>query len=95
MVPQLRLCALNAGGPGSIPGQGTGSHRLQLKTPHATTKMRHSQVNVNFKGSRLLLRAQADAAGDNEWQTVWDSTWSQPANQLSHLLLLPHVIWSY
>ena len=152
----------------------------------------NSQINVNFKGSRLLiLWAQVDAAGDNGWQLLWDaaaaaaqscqscltlcdpiegsppgspslgfsrqehwsglpfpspmhesekwkwsrsvvsdsqrphglqptrllrpwdfpgkstgvgchcllqlwdSTWSQPANQLSHLLLLPHVIWSY
>ena len=66
VVQQLRLCALNAGGQGSIPGRGTGSHMLQLKTPHATTKTRHSQINTNFKGSRLLiLWAQADAAGDN------------------------------
>ena len=28
----LRLCTANAGGPGSIPGQGTGSHMLQLRT---------------------------------------------------------------
>ena len=30
--------AANAGGPGSIPGQGTRSHMLQLKIPHAVTK---------------------------------------------------------
>ena len=41
----LRLCTPNAGGPGSIPGQGTRSHMPQLrirmpqlKIPHATTK---------------------------------------------------------
>ena len=38
VVQQLRLCAPNAGGPGSIPGQGTRSHMLQLKVLHATTK---------------------------------------------------------
>ena len=38
VVQWLRLCAPNAGGPGSIPGQGTGSHMTQLKIQHATTK---------------------------------------------------------
>ena len=31
VVQQLRLCVPNAGGPGSIPGQGTRSCTLQLK----------------------------------------------------------------
>ena len=46
MVQWLRLYASNAGGPGSIPGQGTKSHMLQLrvsmvqlKIPRVTTKM--------------------------------------------------------
>ena len=30
-VQWLRLCAPNAGGPGLIPGQGPGSHLLQLR----------------------------------------------------------------
>ena len=30
VVQGLRLCAPNAGDPGWIPGQGTGSHMLQL-----------------------------------------------------------------
>ena len=34
----LRLHAPNAGDLGSLPGQGTRSHKLQLKTLHATTK---------------------------------------------------------
>ena len=45
VVQWLRLRARNAGGPGSIPGQGTrphmlqlSVHMLQLKIPHATTK---------------------------------------------------------
>ena len=52
VVQWLRLCAPNAGGPDSIPGQGTRSHmsqrrvcRLQLKIPHSTTKTWYSQVN--------------------------------------------------
>ena len=34
-----------AGGPGSIPGQGTRSHREQLKIPGAATKTIRSQIN--------------------------------------------------
>ncbi|TEA37365.1 hypothetical protein DBR06_SOUSAS1910057, partial [Sousa chinensis] len=51
VVQWLRLCAPNAGGLGSIPGQGTRSfmpqlrvHMLQLNIPHAATKTRHSQI---------------------------------------------------
>ena len=52
VVQWLRLCAPNAGGPGSIPGQGTRAHMPQLrdcmphvKVPHATTKTQCSQIN--------------------------------------------------
>ena len=34
VVQWLRLCAPNAGGPGSIPGQGTRSHKQQLRRSH-------------------------------------------------------------
>ena len=34
----LGLHAFNAEGPGSIPGQGTRSHMLQLKITHTATK---------------------------------------------------------
>ena len=47
VVQQLRHCAPNAGGPGSIPSQGTGSHMPQLKIPSATaktTEMQYSQI---------------------------------------------------
>ena len=62
MIQWLRLQALNAGRPGSIPGQGTRSHMpqlrdrmSQLKTPYATrvailcttTKTQHSQINIS------------------------------------------------
>ena len=33
MVQLLGLCALNAGGPGSNPGQGTRSYMKQLRVP--------------------------------------------------------------
>ena len=45
VIQWLRLCALNAGDPGSIPGQGIRSHMSQLKIPCATTKIWHSQIN--------------------------------------------------
>ena len=61
VVQWLRLCAPNAGGLGSIPGQGTRSHMLQLrvhvpqlkkdpacpnwKIPHAATKIPHSGIS--------------------------------------------------
>ena len=42
MVQWLRSCAHNAGGPGSIPGQGTRSClRTATKSPHAATKRSH------------------------------------------------------
>ena len=44
MVKQLRLCAPNAGGPGSIPGQGTRS-----RTPHGAAKKKKR------KGIDMLL----------------------------------------
>ena len=38
VVQWLRLPAANAGGLGSIPGQGTRSHMLNTKRSHAVTK---------------------------------------------------------
>ena len=54
VVQWLGLCASNAGGPGSIPGQGTRSHMPQLRSKVlcATTKTGYSQidgVNILFK----------------------------------------------
>ena len=45
MVQGLRLHASNARDPGSVPGQGTRSHMLQLKILHAITKTWCSQIN--------------------------------------------------
>ena len=39
MVHWLRLHAPNAGDSGSIPGQGTRARMMQLKIPHAATKI--------------------------------------------------------
>ena len=44
-----RLCTLNAGSPGSIPGQGVGSHTPQLNVQMLQTRTRHSQINKNDK----------------------------------------------
>ena len=49
VVQWLRLHAPSAGGPGSIPGQGTRSRVPQLNIPHAKTKTRHSQINKQIK----------------------------------------------
>ena len=40
-----RLCAPNAGGPGSIPAQRTRSHMLQVKILHNATKAQQSEGN--------------------------------------------------
>ena len=52
VVQWLRLCALYAGGLGSIPGQATRSHMLKLrvcmpkqKIPYTATKTWHNQIN--------------------------------------------------
>ena len=62
MVQWLRLRAPNAGGPGSLPGQGTRSHMTQLrvrtpqlKIPRATTKIRCSQKR-NWSGGSGIPR---------------------------------------
>ena len=58
VVQWLKLHAPDAGGPGSIPGQGSRSHLLQLKIPHLATKIedpctatktQHSQINICLK----------------------------------------------
>ena len=51
----LTLRAPNAGGLGSIPGQGTRSYMLQLKIRHATTETWCTQRNAYFKKERTQL----------------------------------------
>ena len=55
VVQWLGPCSLNAGGPGSIPSQGTRSHMpqrticlLQLKIPYAATKTQRKEINAFF-----------------------------------------------
>ena len=45
VIQWLGLHAPSAGNPGSILGQGTRSHMLQLKISHATTKAQNSQIS--------------------------------------------------
>ena len=45
MVQRLRLCAPNAGGLGSIPGQGTRIPHAATKDLHAVTKTQCSQIH--------------------------------------------------
>ena len=49
VVQWLRLRTPSAGGPSSIPGQGTRSHMPQIKIPHAVAKTRCSQINKCLK----------------------------------------------
>ena len=46
MVQWLRLRAPNAGGRGSIPGQGTKIPHAATKSPHATTKSPHAATKT-------------------------------------------------
>ena len=47
MAQWLRLCAPNAGGPGSIPGWGTRSHmHAATKSSHATMKIPHATMKI-------------------------------------------------
>ena len=68
MVRRLRLCTPNAGGLGSIPGQGTRSHMPQLKISHVATKVPSPTAKmgcrqINIKKNRRRERLQQLAAG--------------------------------
>ena len=57
MVQWLRLCAPNAGIPGSIPGQGPRSHKPQLKILRAATKTHNSPPKVTII---IILRTNTE-----------------------------------
>ena len=48
-VQWLRPHVPNAESSSSIPGQGTRSYMIQLKIPHATTKIQCNQINTFYK----------------------------------------------
>ena len=53
MVQWLRLCAPNAGVPGSIPGWGARSHiNAATKSSHATTKIPHAATKTRCSGRK-------------------------------------------
>ena len=54
VVQWLRLWAPNAGGLGSIPGQGTRSHMLQLKILNVATKL-INKINMFLKRKSMTL----------------------------------------
>ena len=54
VVQWLRLGTPNAGGPGSIPGQGARAQKLQLKILHPTTKTPSRQINKYFWKSTIF-----------------------------------------
>ena len=49
----LRLRVPNAGGLGSIPGQGTRSHMPQLKIPYAATKIPHAAMKIPHAATKM------------------------------------------
>ena len=54
VVQWLRVWAPNAGGPGSILGQGTRSHMPQLNVPSASAKTWYSQMNRYFLKRKMV-----------------------------------------
>ena len=57
-VQWLRLCNPNAGGPNSIPGQGTRSHMPQLKSLHVAAE-EPEYHNEDGRSRVLQLRSSA------------------------------------
>ena len=88
MAQWIRLCAPDAGGPVSIPDQGTRSHMSQLRVhmPQlrslpAATKTRHNQIKkykteqTENKGSTLVEDVDSGAGcACVEAEGVWNST---------------------
>ena len=68
----VRLCGPNAGGLGLICGQGTRSHMLQLKIPHATTED-PAQPKENKKISVLMELMFQVGETDNKYVNNSDS----------------------
>ena len=67
VVQWLRLCAPNARGPGSIPGQGARSHTPEQRSKIfcATTKTRHSQI------SKQMFRKK------EVWMVIFNGKWGK------------------
>ena len=79
MVQWLRLRAPNAGGQGSVPGQGTKSHMLQLRAG----EVKEIDINNNKKEPRDAGPPLANAG----WVPTWTDLVSKAAatNHTQHL----------
>ena len=66
MVQWLRLHAPNAGGPGLIPGLGTRSHMLQLRSLPAATKTWQNERRKEGKKERRKERKIGKKEGRKE-----------------------------
>ena len=58
MVQQLRLCAPNVGGPGSIRGQGTRSHMAQLRVRTQQLKIPRAATKILCASAKTCCRQQ-------------------------------------
>ena len=68
VVQWVRLCASNAGGPGSIPGQRTrSSMHAATKNPHATTKNPHAAMKI----PRTVTKSQAQPKQKNKQTNIF------------------------
>ena len=56
MVQRLKLRAPSAGGPGSIPGQGTRSHMLQLRPREAKYTQKLNRENTQRELEKLEIK---------------------------------------
>ena len=56
VVQWLRLQAPNAAGLGSVPGQGTRSHKPQLKSPHAPVKSPHTAAETRCSQTQFFKK---------------------------------------
>ena len=68
VVQWVRFRAPNAGGLGSIPGQGTRFCIPQLKIPSATTKTHHSQI-VGASGRTWTQETSVETAKTDQQRT--------------------------
>ena len=71
MVQWLRCCASSAGGLGLIPGQGTRSHRLQLKISHGAMKIEGPLCLKEEPAQPNYFIKKKKKRGEAPWQSPW------------------------
>ena len=82
VVQWLRLHTPNAGGQGSIPGQGTRSHMSQLKILHAATNIWWSQMNKQIRKFFWDLKYFEKSLQTNQHNTEVEQCWRIDTTQL-------------